>query len=243
MYELLNIFIIRNRVVNLYIITTILLLISNMSLNAQELEVKPLVQSHVSPLLTNVYLYAAGSRMQHGTLRTANHTLYDKRDVYSKCIEVGATAEMYKRWLHYLGSLGYINELYSYGKGFMEGSGVRSHWISSDVGVFVGYLGAGVKSDIFMGSRVTNENKFSYKGINPSCFNRVSLCWYSSLAIAYTRLRAEARIGSYIVPHLNPQKIAYYNLTKTYVEGSYFEVRLSYRIFTSGRFYNGAMVF
>ncbi len=204
-------------------------------LHAQEV-VRPMTETQIKPILTNVFVYAAGSRVEHGNMWTANNTVFDKKYLYGKYMDLGAGVELYRAggFLQYNGSLGYKYQFYDYNKGLFGAAGVDSHWLSADVKVESMYFGAGIKSDVYLGSKIKNRDNFSFNGIYPDSFNPMSLCWYAALHFRFTRLKFEARLGSYIVPPLSPQKISYYNITKTHIEALYFEMRLSCRIFTSG---------
>lgn len=133
------------------------------------------------------------------------------------------------------GYFGYKYEVYGYNKGFSDNSGVYSHWLSADMNVSYANFGAGIRSDIFLTSKIKNNDHFTYEGLYSECFNPITLCFYGSLNLRFTNFKLEARLGSYLIPQFNPDKISYYNLKATHVEGLYFELKLHYRIFTTGK--------
>lgn len=212
---------------------------------AQEFKIKHIEQSLTSPRLTNLYIYAAGNREKFSNMWTANNTLYNSKNTYGKYVDVGVGIEMYKEkgLFQFCGSLGYKYETYSYDKSIFSDQGIDTHWLSADIKAEIPFFGAGMKSDIFLISKIRQKNNFSYNGINPECFNNISLCWYAALHIRFTNVKIEARLGTYIVPHLNPSKIAYYNSTTTHIDALYFEFKLSYRIFTTGTPHNVPHIF
>ena len=226
-------------------ISLLCMVISSWIADAQELKINPIKQSRINPIITNVYLYAAGGREHHSNLWTSNNTVYSNNHVYGKYVDMGAGVEIYKEkgLLQYCGTLGYKYQSYSYDKKLLDGYGVDTHWLSADIKAEILYVGTGFKTDFFLDAKIKNDDKFTYNGIYPECFNDISLCWYFALHLRFTRLKLEARIGTYIIPHLNANKITYHNMSKTHVDGLYFEFRLNYRIFTTGRPHNAPSVF
>ena len=226
-------------------IITFLLLTYVARLNAQQLEIISVRQSIIKPVLTNIFFYVSGSRENQSSLRTSSNNVFNKKDTYSKYIDFGTGIELYREpsIFQFFSSVGYKYESLSYDKSLFISEGVDSHWLSTDIKAEVSYLGVGIKSDFFINSKVRNSDNFSYNGIYSDCFNKVSVCGYIAAQIRFTRLKFEVRVGSYIIPHINPDKIAYYNLTKTYVNGMYLDFRINYRIFTTGNPRNSPYIF
>lgn len=217
------------------------IIIGLVNLMAQEIQVKPLCKSVLNPLQSDIFIYLAGGKTKHGNLWTANNNVSNSNyDVYGTYMDVGIGTEFYKTKLDKLrlgGYLGYKYEVYGYNKGFSDNSGVYSHWLSTDMNVFYANFGAGIRSDIFLTSKIKNNDHFTYEGLYSKCFNPITLCFYGSLNLRFTNFKLEARFGSYLIPQFNPDKISYYNLKATHVEGLYFELKLHYRIFTTGKVY------
>ena len=209
-----------------------MLITSSVIVSAQDSIVNPLSKSEKKTIHTDVSLYVAGSRNRHG-IWTASNTKYR---TYGKNFGIGAEFDFCRDngALKFCGLLGYSVETFSFDKRLLANTGIDSHFISADIKAEYVWLGAGLKSDIFLFSRAKDQQDLSYLGYNSSCFNRMSLCAYLSYIIPFSRLKLEGRIGGYFVPHINPNKISYVNLTKSYFDGLYFEFRLSYRIFTTG---------
>ena len=193
----------------------------------------------------DIFVYAAGGTSKNGNLWTATNYINDK-DVYGTFVDLGLKAEFYKQKLNgiRLGtSFGYKYQVYAYDKSLSGNSGVYSHWLTADLDFCLSYFNAGFKSDIFLSSKIKNNDHFSYEGLYSDCFNHISFCYYVGLNVRFTRLKLEARIGSYLVPQFSPEKISYHNMTKTHVDGSYFEIRVYYRIFTTGKVHSSPYMF
>ena len=54
------------------------------------------------------------------------------------------------------------------------------------------------------------------------------------MVLRFHAFRLEARLGIYTQPHLDVNKVAYYNAGKTQLKKGYFEIRIAYRLFTTG---------
>ncbi len=241
----LNMFTINTNLFRILTVFTIWLAMGAHKLSAQESVVTPLSQSTLNPLQADIFVYAAGGTSKNGNLWTATNYINDK-DVYGTFVDLGLKAELYKQKLNgiRLGtSFGYKYQVYAYDKSLSGNSGVYSHWLTADLDFCLSYFNAGFKSDIFLSSKIKNNDHFSYEGLYSDCFNHISFCYYVGLNVRFTRLKLEARIGSYLVPQFSPEKISYHNMTKTHVDGSYFEIRVYYRIFTTGKVHSSPYMF
>lgn len=200
--------------------------------------VQPLAATTLRPVLCDVYLFGSGSYSSHKNLWTANNGFSAKR-TYATFINAGVETEVYRNtnW-RLVGVLGYKYQRYAYDAGLASSEGVFSHWLTADVNLNWTYFCAGMLTDVYLDSYTKNPDHLSYEGLNSRCFNKASLAWYVGASLRFTRMKAEARIGSYIKTQLNPYKIAYYNLHKSEVDRLFWEVRLSYRLFTSGKHYH-----
>lgn len=233
------------------LIPAILLLIATLfgtSANAQsqdnELQaVQPLSMTKLRPVLFDIYLFGAGSYNSNKNLWTANNNSYSKR-VYGTFVNAGVEAEAYKGNMMRLGgALGYKYQRYAYDAGLSANDGVFSHWLTADLNLNYWYFCAGLLSDIYLNSYTKSKDHFSYEGLNSDCFNKASLAWYVGANMRFTRVKAEIRIGSFIKPQLNAEKIAHYNMHKSMVSSLFWEAKLSYRIFTSGKHYQSGGIF
>lgn len=204
--------------------------------------VQTLQLTKLRPVLFDVWIYGAGSYKTHSNLWTANNRSSMSEHLYDSFADIGVEADIYKNPLLRLNaSAGYKYERYAYDSGLSSSEGVYSHWLSTGLGMSWWYLNAGLLSDIYLGSRIKNNDNFSYEGLYSECFNRASFGYYVGANMSFNRIRVEARIGSYLKPQLNPDKIAQYNLHKTHVNGLYWEVKVAYRLFTSGKHFNDAL--
>ena len=205
--------------------------------------VQVLTQSKLRPVLCDVYLFGAGSYNSHPNLWTANNGS-GGNNVYETFLNAGLEAEVYRTpTLRFGGALGYKYQRYAYDAGLSGSEGVYSHWLTADLNVNYLFMCAGLLSDIYLNSYTKNNDHFSYEGLHGDCFNKASMACYFGFNTRFTRIKAEARIGFYVKPQLNPDKIAHYNLHKSDVRGLYWELKLSYRLFTSGKHYQGDGLF
>lgn len=246
MYVRLNIFTtIIDRQQCMRLLYAVSLLIFTLRLPAQENVVKTLLPMNLNPLQMEVFTYVGGSTqngyLSSSYLHTANSGGY--RDLYGTYLDVGIGGELYKSQFDLIrirATIGYKREKYAYNKSLSDNSGVYSDWLSTEVSAIAAYVGVGFKSNIFMGSKIKNKDNFTYEGLYSDCFNKMALCGYICTSFRFTRFRMEARVGNFLKPQFSPKKISYYNMTKTSVDGFYFEVRAYYRIFTTGRIFDAS---
>lgn len=242
MCALLNMYIINTNVFyrRLFLIIPFIIMgIGN--LMAQEMEVQPLCKSSLNPIQSDIFVCLSGGRSKHGNLWTANNNVNNEDyQMNGTFFDVGIGAEIYKTKQDKLrlgGLVGYKYEVYGYDKNLFNNSGIYSHWLTADLNLAYSNFGAGIKSDIFLDSKIRNNDHFTYEGLYSKCFNQTTFCYYCSFNLRFTNFKFEARIGSYLKPQFNPDKISYHNLNKTHVDGLYWELKLYYRIFTSGKVY------
>ena len=224
------------------------LLMFTLRLPAQDNVVNTLLPMRLNPLQMEVFAYVGGSTqngyLSNAFLRTANNNASGGyRDVYGTYLDVGLGGELYKSQFDNIRirtAIGYKREKYAYNKSLSDNSGVYSDWLSTEVSAIAAFVGVGFKSNIFMGSKIKNKDNFTYEGLYSECFNKMALCGYICTSFRFTRLKMEARVGTFFKPQFSPKKISYYNMTKTSVDGFYFEVRAYYRIFTTGRIFDAS---
>lgn len=245
MYVQSNMFIIMIKIA--FPIALIWMFLTPCNMMAQENNVCPLTQTVPNPLQAEIFLYVSWGTSKNGNLWTATNNVNNKDiDVYGTYFDAGLEAELFKQKLNTIrlgASLGYKYEVYAYNKSLFNNSGVYSHWLSADLDFNFCYLNVGVKSDIFLTSKIKNNDHFSYEGLYNDCFNRMSLCYYVGLNIRSTCLKFEARMGLYLEPQFSPEKISYHNMNKTHVDGLYLEIRAFYRIFTTGKVHSAPYMF
>ena len=207
---------------------------------AQDIEpVRPLRTTTLHPMQYDIFVYAAGSAYTYGNLWTANNnTNKNSQKVKGTYYDIGVGIEAYKRSSTQVSfSLGYKHERFAYTKGFNNASGVNSNWLTTDLNLTWNYLGVGAKSDIFLASSIKNKDHFTYEGLYSECFNRMTFTPYFELGTKVLNFKLAARMYFNVVPMLNVDKIAYYNLHKSHLNesGLRLEVKVNYRIFTTGQ--------
>lgn len=130
-------------------------------------------------------------------------------------------------------SAGYKNVRYAGNHSYDRSEGVFVNMLALDMNMCFWFFMVGLHSDIFLDYNAKNGN-YIYDGIYEDCFNKASFSWYIGCFLRFTRLQLDFRLGPYLYPNLNADKIAQYNLTRVYVDMFYYTIRLSYRIFTTG---------
>lgn len=249
MYVRLNMFTtIIDRQQHIRLLYAVSLLIFTLRLPAQDNVVNTLLPMRLNPLQMEVFAYVGGSTqngyLSHSYLHTANNNVSGGyRELYGTYLDVGLGGELYKSQFDNIRirtAIGYKREKYAYNKSLSDNSGVYSDWLSTEVSAIAAFVGVGFKSNIFMGSKIKNKDNFTYEGLYSECFNKMTLCGYICTSFRFTRLKMEARVGTFFKPQFSPKKISYYNMTKTSVDGFCFEVRAYYRIFTTGRIFDAS---
>ncbi len=203
-------------------------------LNAQNVEILPVNPSILSLMQTDVSVYASGGRVDQFLFRTANDNL---KNLYCRSIGTGMSAEIYPSIANSLRvgcSIGYKNAKYASKKDLLTNAGVASHWVSTNIYAKCSYIGIGLESDAFLHSSIVSNNAYSYEGIYPNCFNKATLSLYANFNLSFTKISLEFRGVFDFVPPISPDKVSYHNLRRTSVQGIYWEMRLIYRIFTTG---------
>jgi len=220
-------------------------MVMTVTVSASVPAVTKLQQSKEPVTIIELFGYASGGFSTKSSLGTANNNTWNKekdKQITNSYLNVGTSLAVCNtkcEWIRLTASLGYTYMVYSYQSLFTATSGVYTHWLSMDVTPTLGWLGlglfVGLKTDVFLASTLKNNDHFSFEGLYPDCFNKAALCFYGGLYYQFRHVKFEWRMGSYVVPQINPQKMAYYNLTNASSTNFYFELRVSYRIFTNGR--------
>ena len=220
------------------VVTALLIMLFCSSLTAQEKMgvIEPLKKSRVKRFQYDMFAYASRVYNEAMTLIVINNNLYNKGYYsYSSHFSFGLNGFVSLR-----GStganlcIGYTHERIAEDKGLFGNNGVNANWLNADLSFSAYWFSAGMYFDVFLGSQINNEDSFSYEGINENCFNSFSSCPYLAASLRLTKLKVETRVGWYLKPHINPDKIAYYNLLDTRVSPLVYEIRLYYRLFTTG---------
>ena len=220
------------------------LLSAAIQLPAQDVSVQTLKAATPPLLQTSVYLYAGGGFMTDKSLRVAGSESMQQGALSCKYADAGAMLALFTSnvpYLHINTYAGYKYQTHNFTRQTAADAGIDAHWISLDIGPEFGSavagVGVGVKADVLLRSHVRNSSRFVYEGIYDDCFNKLALSGYYALHYEFYRFRLEYRMGMYFIPHIDPQRVAYYNHTQTAAGGLYFEFRAYYRLFTTGKEY------
>lgn len=221
------------------VVIVLLFLLFSSSLIAQEKMdvVKPIGKTDLVQTQHDLFAYASGSvRDMALTFLAATNNLYNKTThPYSTTFGFGVNDFISRKGVVGLNvGLGYTHERIAPNAGFFGNNGVYAHWLNIDANVSALWFSLGMTSDVFLGSRLVNIDNFSFEGINDNCFKSISFATYLSIQLRFTNLKVEAKLGSYLVPHLNPDKLAYYNFLSTHVDSFYYSIHIHYRLFTTG---------
>lgn len=225
------------------ILFTLMLLISYVNLIAQNMEntihVDPLNASSIKKWRSDIYTFATWSGYKNGNLWTANNnTGKEKSDCYLNFTEIGAGIDFYKDYgFLFESNIGYTYGSLAYTRSLFPESNVGSHWITLDANLshtqLNGLFYAGVKTSLFVGSEINNNDNYSFEGFYNDCFNSVTFFPYFGFRLRLQYIKIDARIGDQVVPYLNANKLAYHNMHKSYVNNLYFEVRLGVKLFST----------
>lgn len=230
---------------HLFFSTVIILLISFIGSSAAAQEkmdvIQPLEKRELMMFQNDLFFYISGSWFDETiTFVAVPNNLYNKGEfVSTTSASIGLSDYInYKGLLGANISIGYTHERIAQKIGLLGDNGINANWLNADLGIsfiwVMGGLSIGIGSDIFLGSRVVNNDNFSYEGINDRCFNSFSSYTYLAGFMRFTRLKVEGRMGTYLNPHFDTNKLAYYNFIPTYVFPIYFNIGVYYRIFTNG---------
>lgn len=213
---------------------------------AKTISIDPIQESSVKNWKTELYIFGLGGSEKSANLWTAtNHfaSTIEKRGIYSTNAELGITASIYRNYLmKYSASASYMRNRCAINRG-LHLNGLCTDWVclGLDVGAQIGgglYYFAGVKSALFLSGRKSNTGNYAYPGLNIDCYNKFALNWHIGAEYCYKIFKLSGKMGFFINPLLNANKIAYYNMGKTYVSGSvFFEVGAAIRIFTTSSKY------
>lgn len=229
-----------NRRCIIYLLATVMLAFASQNAFAQQTEkvFNPLKGSKGRLWNYNMYVYAGLSSMKQQSLWTATNDSYADKDMYSSYVNAGLCNEFGCKMLRTSLSVGYIYERMAQNRWYADNNGVFTKWLTFDWNVSYSFGMVGLATDVFLSGRSKSDDNFKYVGYNEECFNSMSWYWYCGAMFKFFVFRVEARLGTYIVPHLNIDKLSYYNAGKSYLYKEYFEVKIAYRLFTTGKVYN-----
>jgi len=254
MSERLNTYIFTNTVYKLLIIGGLclashgILAQTKVEFEESNTSIMPSQISSTNPLNIDLFFYGTGSAVNKGELSSTAFTIYNTDHVliYGSYIDIGLGSEFYRtpndQWR--LGAnIGYKYERFAFDKGIFRDLGIKSHWISTDLNISWKVFCLGIKSDIFIDSRIKYNDTFTYQGFNKHCFNSIAWGWYGGLNAKFSFAKLEIRAGMYISPQLNPNAIAYYHsMSSVRIRSFYWEARISFPLFSSRKFFESSII-
>lgn len=181
----------------------------------------------------------------YGYWETGNNRIGDsyEKKFFLSTIHLGLSAE-FRKWdlMGISADVGYEKDKYAANKNLDFRSGAVSDWLTANCGIscriydlFI--LSAGFKSKTFLNNKSYYSTGYDYLSIKPDCFNKMSVGWFVGFGANIHYVMLNFRLGTYIVPMLNPDKLAYYYLpTSSHqisVSNFYMEVGVKIRIFTN----------
>ena len=194
-------------------------------------------------------LFEIGSYNNLNMIQHSNSSYYSQYSFFS-AFNAGLSLS-YLPWgnpgFGLIADIGYEKGKYSSDRKLEFSSGSISDWLTIDIaptmfastldGGFPMNFFVGLKTKYFLHSKSLPTEDLSFSGLPSGCFNKVSLCWFLGTEFDMQIAKLNVRLGSYIVPMINPNKLAYYKAPDSKhdikVNGFYFEVGLRMRLFTN----------
>ena len=194
--------------------------------------VKPLRESDIRSHIWNVRASYISGYQPNIELSTAS----DYSEKFGNFIAVGAEASiMFLKWFEVGLELGYKFESFSPERYSFKANSFNTHWITNDLHILMWeHLLVGLKADYLLNTSYSNNLNYSVAGLNADCFNRLAVATYLGASLDFSILRMSIACGVTPVSKLNADKVAYYNMTETKVGLFFWEVKLYFRIFTTG---------
>lgn len=221
--------------------------------------VNPLSVSKRHMVLYNLWVYGLGRQTGYSMVNTAAVPLNTDR-LYNTNIDVGLCTDVSvapcRVWgkdknphsavillnrmetAHFNVGMGYRAELFSFRTGNEKWQGLIHHCMSWELAARYFMLTAGMSANALIKSGMRNVNDARYAGLQDVCFNRFTLRWFVGIYLPISFVDIELRWGTYIIPQLNPDKFAYYNMSKVRWDSVCWELRLAFRLFTTGNKFN-----
>lgn len=215
-------------------------------IEAHELYIDSICSTQLFTNQTLICVYAEGGYYSNGILFTATNNRFNRKNIDDNSLEStlwggGIATEIYNtkcKWLRIAWAIGYKYQKYYYTGDTLANAGIHNHLLTATLKTkFMFYEGMYVLSGLFMDgllkTAISNDDNYTYVGFNKDCFNKLSLGCYVGGAFAFPDFELEILLGIYIIPQLNPNKIAYYNQIPTTVNACFLDVRVSIPIYTT----------
>lgn len=227
----------------LSIVLALIALLVSSSVTAQDkLDIiKPTKKTHLMKMQHDVFVYASGSFEECLSFIIPNTGLYSMGAYpISTCISLGLCD--FINFSDLVGanlSVGYMHERIANKISLWGNNGVYANWLNADIScslsLYIFSCSAGLSADVFLGSRLVNNDNFSFESLNKNCFNTFALSSYFAFFANFKKLKFELRFGAYYLkPRIDPNKLANYTFISNHVGKLSIGIRLFYSIFTTG---------
>lgn len=200
--------------------------------------VKTMRKTTYSPLNIDLYAFCrfSFSEQKVNTSIINSETKIDKK-VHQQFLNVGCELDFYRAIRHhFIVGVGYKFSHLDFNSSPFVSTGVRTHWLTLDTKYRFLIYEAGLKFGRYINGNTKLVTVSDVTGITPNCYNRFYVAPYIGVAYPFQRLKIEANIGVYAIPMLDADRIAYTNLMKTETNRIFFEVGLSYRLFSTRKY-------
>lgn len=208
-----------------------------------EINMLPLERTSYHPLNLDIYAYGLCSWKEgenakiHTAPNTFGNTSY-QRPINRQFINAGIGFDFYRNLHHhFLIDTGYEFAHLGYSKLPFADTGVYTHWLNVDARYSYLCFEGGVKTSTYLAGSERCNSPIDMTGITPYCYNRFAIAPYGGLALTLQKMKFEARLGYYLIPKLDPDRTADYNLTKVKISRMYIEFGLSVRLFSTRKLY------
>lgn len=133
--------------------------------------------------------------------------------------------------------IGYQYMPYAYAGGQLITNPIHTYWVNVDLNQEIYGILLGIQSSIRVKRELELPLSDQYVGITNDCFNNATIALYTGVVFPILpNFLIQLRLGGYIISPIN-DKIVMRNMMSADAKSSklYFEGRLVYRIFTTGR--------
>ena len=205
---------------------------------SEVITVKTMRKSTFSPLKIDLYAFCRFSFSgQKVNTSIINYQTNIVKNIHQQFLNAGCELDFYKDIRHHLiVGLGYKYCHLDFNSSPFVSTGVRTHWLTLDTKYQFTVAEAGLKFGRYINGNTKLVTVSDVTGITPNCYNRFYVAPFIGVVYPFQRLKIEALIGVYVVPMLDANRIAYTNLTETETSLLFFELGLSYRLFSTRKY-------
>lgn len=157
--------------------------------------------------------------------------------MHQQFLNAGIEFDFYKNTCHhFIVGMGYKYAHLDFKRSPFVSTGVHTHWFTVDTKYQYRYAEAGLKFGTFLHGNVKSVSVSDVTGVTPDCYNRFYVAPFIGLVYPFQRLKFGALVGIYAVPMLDADRVASANLIDTEVNLFFFEVGISYRLFSTRKY-------